>query len=624
MPTQKYLSVIQIKIDGTNVSQDFSNDLLEVVVDTSLGMPGMFYIRLHDPDMTWIDDTSLDFGKTVQIDIVVASTESGVSSAVNLISGEITALEPNMASDGHVTMTIRGYDKTHRLYFGRTTKTYLNIKDSDLASQVASAAGLTVEADATSITYPQVFQYNQTGMEFLKARAERIGYQVYGLDGKLYFKKSDNFPSSMGDLVFLDNLMSFEPRWTLSHQASETDVKGWDPVQKTAISSTTSSPGSAVNQGGMEKTAGSYLSSAIAAEKYVIVDRPVTSQADAQGIGDGIGNTISREFVQAEGVCVGAPELKAGVTVNIDNVGTRFSGMYFITSATHIYNANVGYETRFTVSGHKPNTLSQLLSTDGDNHQMRGLTNGVVIGIVTNVNDEEGGMGRVKVKFPWLDDTLESNWMRIAGPMAGSSRGIMFLPEVDDEVLVAFEHGDFNSPYVIGMLWNGTDKPPLAAADAVESGQVIQRIIKTRVGHTVQFSDKAGEEQILIQSKSGHQIILADKSGEEKMTIKDKTGNNSLVIDSAKNSMTVSITDFTLTAKGKVTIDASQDVAVSSKTNLSLSGQTKGELKGGQISVNGTGTTEVKGASVSVNGSAQTEVKGGTMVQIQGALVKIN
>ena len=615
MGTQKYLNQFQVKIGGADMAQEFYARVEEIVVDTSLGMPGMFSIRLHDVDLTWLDDTQLDFGKTVQIDAVVDADISSSGTPVTLISGEITALEPNFESDGRVSMAIRGYDKTHRLYFGRTTKTYLNIKDSDLASQVAGAAGLTVEADATTVTYTQVFQYNQTGMEFLKSRADRIGFQVYGLDGKLYFKKADNFPASSVELVFLDTLTSFEPRWTLSHQASEADVKGWDPAHKTAIS-ITSTPASTVNQGGMTKSAGSYLSSAIAAEKYVIVDKPVASQDDAQKIGDGVGVAISREFVQAEGTCFGTPALKAGITVNITKVGTRFSGKYFITSATHIW-TSAGYKTRFSVSGHKPNTLSQILSSDGGNHQMQGLANGVVIGLVTNVNDSEGGMGRVKVKFPWLDDTLESNWMRIASPMAGSSRGFMFLPEVNDEVLVAFDHGDFNSPYVIGMLWNGTDTPPLAASDAVASGKVVKRIIKTRVGHTVQFDDTDNAEQILIKSKSGHQIILDDKSGSEKVTIKDKTGNNSLVIDSTANSMTVNVKDFKITATGSVTITASQkidmsatqDISLSATKNLNLSATAKGELKGTQVSI---------------NGSAQTEVKSAGILQVQGSLVKIN
>ena len=84
--------------------------------------------------------------------------------------------------------------------------------------------------------------------------------------------------------------------------------------------------------------------------------------------------------------------------------------------------------------------------------------NGVAIGLVTNVNDPEKN-GRIKVRFPWLDDQHETDWIRIATMMAGNCRGSLFMPKVNDEVLVAFDHGDVRFPYVIGFLWNGQDQP---------------------------------------------------------------------------------------------------------------------------------------------------------------------
>src|SRR5262249_22667121 len=139
---------------------------------------------------------------------------------------------------------------------------------------------------------------------------------------------------------------------------------------------------------------------------------------------------------------------------------------------------------------------------------------GVVIGVVTN-NQDPDGLGRVKVKFPWLVDNDESNWARIASPMAGSDRGFSFLPAVQDEVLVAFEHGDFRSPYILGALWNGVDKPP------------------------GEKKSDSKNEKLLIKSRSQHLFILDDTAGKEKIQIIDKTGKNSIVIDSSSNKMTV-------------------------------------------------------------------------------------
>src|SRR4030095_12665202 len=118
------------------------------------------------------------------------------------------------------------------------------------------------------------------------------------------------------------------------------------------------------------------------------------------------------------------------------------------------------------------------------------------------------------VRFPWLAENEESNWARGATMMAGKDRGAYFLPEVDDEVLVGFEHGRVDHPYVLGSLWNGQDTPP----ESNQDGDNNPRTIKSRSGHVVRLNDAKGGETI--------EII-------------DKTGSNKVVIDSANNTITI-------------------------------------------------------------------------------------
>ena len=162
--------------------------------------------------------------------------------------------------------------------------------------------------------------------------------------------------------------------------------------------------------------------------------------------------------------------------------------------------------------------------------------NGVAPAVVTNNQDPEG-LGRVKVRFPWLSDDNETDWVRVATLMAGPERGSFFLPEVGDEVLVAFEHGDINAPYVIGVLWNGQQKPPETNSD----GKNNIRKIRSRSGHEIVFNDDdtAKKEKIEIHTKAGHRIVLDDSAGGEKIEIVDKTGSNKIVIDSVKNSISI-------------------------------------------------------------------------------------
>jgi uncharacterized protein involved in type VI secretion and phage assembly len=155
------------------------------------------------------------------------------------------------------------------------------------------------------------------------------------------------------------------------------------------------------------------------------------------------------------------------------------------------------------------------------------LVNGVVVGLVTNVNDPNKS-GNVKVHFPWLDDQHESDWIRIATTMSGNGRGTFFMPEVNDEVLVAFEHGDARFPYIVGFLWNGKDAPP--------ETNVNKRTIKSKKGHTVVLDDGDDSEKITVQSSSGHQVVLDDTGAGKTITIQT-AGSLAVVLDDKDSSI---------------------------------------------------------------------------------------
>ena len=200
---------------------------------------------------------------------------------------------------------------------------------------------------------------------------------------------------------------------------------------------------------------------------------------------------------------------------------------------------------------------------------------GVVIGVVTDNQDKEG-MGRVKVNFPWRDDGDDSYWARIASLMAGGDRGAYFLPEVGDEVLVAFDHGDIHHPYILGALWNGSDPPPETNGD----GKNNIRKIRSRSGHEIIFDDnaEAGQEKIEIHTNADHKIVLDDSAGQEKIEITDKSGNNSVVIDSVQNS-----------------------IAIKSNMTLSIESQMIDIKSGGMMNIEATGNLMIKGAMVMIN-----------------------
>jgi len=205
------------------------------------------------------------------------------------------------------------------------------------------------------------------------------------------------------------------------------------------------------------------------------------------------------------------------------------------------------------------NNLLDLMSPAST--QESGRIYGVAVGIVSN-NKDPDDLGRVRMKFPWLSDDHESGWARVATLMAGPDRGAYFLPEVNDEVLVAFEHGDVRFPYVLGAMWNGQDKPPSNNSDGKNNIRVLH-------------------------SRSGHLIRLDDTDGSEKIEIIDKTGSNSLTIESSNN-------NITLTCNGKMKLQAMQGLEITSQADVKIQATTT-------VDMEATGEVNLKGVIVNIN-----------------------
>jgi len=206
------------------------------------------------------------------------------------------------------------------------------------------------------------------------------------------------------------------------------------------------------------------------------------------------------------------------------------------------------------------NSLLDLLAPAGGAHE-QGKFFGVVVGIVTN-NQDPDKLARVRVKFPWLSDDNESWWARLVVPMGGKGRGTYFLPDVDDEVLVAFEHGDVRFPYVLGALWNGVDTPPENNGDGKNNIRVIH-------------------------SRSGHLVKLDDSSGDEKIEIIDKTGNNKITIKSSDNSMSLECDGkMTLHAKMGIEIKSDADMTIKADATMDVESSAPMTVKGAMVNIN--------------------------------------
>jgi len=573
MPSQ----IPRVTVDGTELRPEIATALIDAIIDDDLYLPDMFEMRFSDPDRTLADQMPFSIGAEVEI----KTGTMGEDGSTLLINGEVTAIEAILDATGSF-LTITGYDQSHRLHRGRKTATFNDVTDSDLAKRVASAAGLSIgKVDSTSDTLPHVGQVNDTDWNFLQRRARIAGGRVFVREGKFHFRtEPDMIPGLPVEMRFGKELIEFRARMTANEQVKDVEVRGWDFEAKQSISEKKDTvivsadlDASSISADTIDTTFGSST--------YVSTDLAIGTDAAARSAAEGLVIDMSSGQLYATGTVVGDPRVTADSAIQISGTGKAFDGSWVVSHSRHVFD-HAGYTTHFTVSGSQDRSLSGLISgmSGGGSASTSSTIDGVVIGIVTDTADPIE-IGRVKVKMPWLSDDFESFWVRVCYPGAGEERGFLNCPEINDEVLIAFEHGDINHPFVIGSLFNGKDKPGESGYTSSSDGSVIRRAWTSRNGHKIVILEDPS-------SPDGDMINLVTANGVV-MNLKD---NGELFIDAKNVIMSIS-ENFEISATGDLKIDA-KNVTINAKSALELTASSGAKIDGGA-------QTELKGALVKLN-----------------------
>ena len=231
------------------------------------------------------------------------------------------------------------------------------------------------------------------------------------------------------------------------------------------------------------------------------------------------------------------------------------------------------------------------------------LALGVTVGIVTSLDDEEK-MGRVKVKLTNRSTSVyETDFIRVASPMVGEESGMFFMPEVGDEVLVAFCDGDITKPYVIGCLYNKKKKQPAQIED--QKNDV--KMIKTKSGHMITFNDKEGEESVEIITSAEMKLTFNDK--DTIITVSDKDKKNVITLDAKKGAISIEADKKIEFKAGNATITLDGGIKMEAQKNL--------EVKGQQVKIEGQ-------SGVNVKSSANLQLEASAMAKLKGAMTQIN
>ncbi len=500
-----YAPDFSVKIAGLTLAAEVRGAVRSITYDNNIDAADMFTLQLNNADLSLTDSTLFDVGKSVEIHMGYAG------SLQPMMLGEITAVSPSFPEGGAPSLSVTGYDKSHRMRHNSPPgKTFTHLNDSLIAAQIAAENGLVPIVDPTRTVREKSPQLG-SDWALLQELADRNHFQLFVHWDKLFFRLPRP-QTQMVTLTWGKNLNSFNPRLSTAGQVGIQEIRSYDHELAQTIVAVL--PAIALDtdlDDIIERLGSGFVNQLTSLGRYVIRDVKVSDYFDALTLAKSILQQILEGLYEASGACIGMTELRAGDLIEVRGVGKRFSGKYRLSRVTHTIDES-GYRTSFEVSQKASALLLQSLRkklVDSPPPNKQPKQESVMVGIVRNNVGDPKGLGRVQLSFPEFSEVNLSEWARVAGFMAGGgsrpadSWGSYFLPDIGDEVLVAFEHGDFNRPVVIGSLWNGKARPP-----ETNEGKNARKLLKTKTGMQILFDETSGQENLTIKDKAGSTITL--------------------------------------------------------------------------------------------------------------------
>ncbi|MFE9294307.1 VgrG-related protein [Streptomyces niveus] len=637
MSQQGVATALVVEFGGTPLPPKFANTLVEGYVDDSRTLPDLFLLRFRDPDRVLLEQTGLKIGGEARL----LARAGGDSTPKPLLDGVVTALEVELDETGTFTV-VRGLDESHRLFRGRRVASYQNMTLADICGQVAQRAGLKPgTVDIAGPVIEHIAQPNVTDWEFVRGLAEEAGAQAYVREGQLHITRPAEASSAPDGSARADrnplvlelggNLIRCRAGVSAAEQVSEVEVRGWDVQAKEPLVGKAPAGTSSTLELGVSAA---EVSAPFGEARFVVTDAAYGTQAQVDQAAKALAERIAGSFAELEAVIRGNPAVRAGSAVALNAVGAPFEGRYTVTSSRHVFDAVRGYETWITVSGQQERSLFGLTGgapgTGGSG--AGGRCAGLVSGTVTDTQDPEGS-GRVKVRFPWLSDEYASDWARTA-QSGGTGGGEAFIPEVGDEVLVGFEHGHLDRPFVLAGLYNGKDRPGGGAggdaggggADGAGGGEGGDLVDPTSGAvNRRAFASKSGNQLELLEAANGPQGVRL-RTGDGKLTIALDRTNTAIVVNS-DGSVTIEAKErVAIKAAGGVALDAGRGALELTGDSVTLTSRSGVSVDGGngKVALSSGGSVEVRGGQVTVEGTRRTDIKSGSSVSVNAPMIKLN
>jgi phage protein D/phage baseplate assembly protein gpV len=446
------IPALTVRVDGRPLPDRGSGRLLCARVANRLNQPAQCEIAFAADRAC--PSTAFPFGGALSLGLAGADDV--------LFTGEITGVEYETDADGTMTLRVRGYDPLHRLRKRQELRVFESVTAADLAGRLAGEVGLRVDAESDGPLLERVMQHRHSDLELLREVCGRAGLHLC-VDGDVLRLVTLAGRGRPVPLRVGRDLWRVRVEVNLDRMAGGSAALGWHPQRAETLSA---SAGDA--RSGRQVAQPLDTASVGGDGVRTLVDQPARSHDELEAIAQAAFDVRVASGVTVDGVAEGNPALKVGGRIAIGGVPDQVAGVYVLTEVVHTIDA-ASHLTAFSTS--PPAAVAAPAAASA--------TLGTVIAV-----DDPDGLGRVRVRLPALGD-LDAGWLAVVCPGAGSGRGIVALPDVDDTVLVVLPHGEPASGLVVGSLY-GTIMPP---DTGVDSGRIRRWSLLTAQGQSMVVDD---------------------------------------------------------------------------------------------------------------------------------------
>lgn len=597
-PQALRVTVPAVKVEGSPLAPEWADLMTSVVLEMELQLPARLTVRFFDLSDERDLDLPFSLGRSVSISFPSLGGEQVVLGDA-LVVTEV-AIERDLGGTPEIVVVAE--DRSHLLAHGHRVATYLDMSASDIVRKLGSEVGLRVDADSTSECYPYVLQ-SDTDLGFLTTLARRAGFDWWVAGRTLHFKA----PATVGppvEVTLHEDLISLSVR-TSSVPTQTVEVRGWDSANTRAIVGTATPPSRPPVA--MAGSSGSALQDGHPLTTAQV--RP-ESQAEAEHLATSIAARQTASATEADGEVVGRPTIVPRALVRVTSRAVK--GDFAVTRCEHRFTAADGYTTRFVAGDRSPHSLADLLGGGGGVASAHGAFEGFAhLGpaVVTQIGKDDN-LGRVKVQLPYMSEIDESHWARVLSAGGGPERGFWFLPEVGDEVLVAFEGGDPRFPVVLGGLYGKVSTPQ---GELLDGNMVARRAVRSRLGHVLELADGADDT-------TRHVLIGLGKDGKAGTDYRMRLGEDRFDLELPQGkpiAIKSGTSQITITDKGAISISA-DEITIAANKSLSIDSPQIKVTAAQEISIATKAGSSVKvgPAGVQVQGKPSTTIKGSPQIMI--------